>query len=105
MLNVNKATDQVDSRAKPCYGKPVSVQKLVVSGRHGGRLPMPPLMSRTWLSIFFVCASKIQTPARAARGRQNVFAFARTNRTKTSLAKRISIKVPVQETLVSIKFI
>ena len=24
---------------------------------------------------FFVCASKIQTPARAARGRQNVFAF------------------------------
>ena len=33
MLNVNKATDQVDSRAKPCYGKPVSVQKLVVSGR------------------------------------------------------------------------
>ena len=75
MLNVNKATDQVDSRAKPCYGKPVSVQKLVVSGRHGGRLPMPPLMRRTWLSIFFVCASKIQTPARAARGRQNVFAF------------------------------
>jgi len=75
VLNVNKATDQVDSRAKPCYGKPVSVQKLVVSGRHGGRLPMPPLMRRTWLSIFFVCASKIQTPARAARGRQNVFAF------------------------------
>ena len=62
MLNVNKATDQVDSRAKPCYGKPVSVQKLVVSGCHGGRLPMPPLMRRTWLSIFLFAHQKFKLP-------------------------------------------
>ena len=91
-LNVNKSTDQVDSRAKPCYGRPVSVQKLVVS-RVSGRQPWWTL---TYASFdaqssaihFFVCASKIQPPARAARVRQNVFAFLLT---VTSITSKVDI--------------
>jgi len=77
-LNVNKSTDQVDSRAKQCHGMTLQTgfsaeacsQWMLNDAYH-----KPPLMRRAWLSIFFVCASKIQVHALTARGLKNIFAF------------------------------